>query len=155
MNKTLLIQNAGPFCLPGTSLDTQICQCDNVTDPICPFGFTPAVDPQDQCICERISQPICPLGEKVNPDTCQCRVLAPFPCIEGSPNCVSTSDPLCPTASRLTDCQCESEAAPQCDSGELSSDGCQCISSFNPKCLNTCRLNPIICTCERVTSRKD
>ena len=131
-----------PSCNSGASLDKQACKCHGVTKSTCQAGFIPVKDSQGRCSCEKKTNPQCPSGLSIYGSDCMCT---------GNPTCPGGSTlshssatcsaaPYCPFGD-LHHCKCVKEDARQCSWGTLTWNGCECKTSYSPKCSSGCSLD--------------
>ena len=124
-------------------MDKQECKCNGVTESKCAHGFMPVKSPHGLCSCQKKSRPQCPAGLPVFDNSCMCT---------GTPTCphgstlspstaICTAEPYCPYGADLYDCKCVKEYVRQCPWGTLSWDGCECNTSYTPKCSDGCYLD--------------
>ena len=131
-----------PSCHSGT-LHKGACKCNAVEASTCPDGFLPVKSSHGLCSCEKKSRPQCPPGLSTYGSGCRC--TGNPTCPRGStlsPSSAScTAEPTCPYGAELYHCKCVKEYVRQCSSGTLSWDGCECKTSYPPKCSKGCTLD--------------
>ena len=134
----------GPSCSPGARYDKRACKCYNDTDSYCPYGFRPVRDKKG-CSCENTTDPQCPPGLSIYGSGRDCVCTADPTCPGGSTLSYSkatcSAAPYCPNGSDLVHCKCVQEKDRKCRSGKLSSDGCDCKTSYPPTCSKGCSLD--------------
>ena len=142
-----------PSC-KGAYLNTKSCECDSGTPATCADGFIEAQSPHGLCSCESTTTPECKKGFALNANTCQCTIDVEPMCPYGSSltdvyaRCTGSDEPICPRGAILYECKCVREFVRQCQWGELSWDGCECVTSTTPSCSNGCKLDSNGCTCD-------
>ena len=132
-----------PKCRPGTYFDKQECKCNGVTESTCAAGFTAVKSPHGLCSCQKKTRPHCPAGLPVLGNDCICTgtPTCPYGSILRPSTATCTAEPYCPYGADLFECKCVKEYVRQCPWGTLSWDGCECNTSYIPKCSDGCYLD--------------
>ena len=146
---------SAPQCSAAGFLDSYSCQCVNFTKSECPVGTTEVVDEEGQCSCQTSVHPLCDAGYTLNPDLCVCKIKLPPSCpdrthlLSSDALCFGVEEPYCPKGFKQVGCKCVKNVDRECETGEITSDGCKCKNTYTPECSDGCSLNITgQCACE-------